>query len=225
MSLLTSCGSKDASPVQAVNNTPLETETSTVMEETTTSTTEIQSETETETTIETETISETETETETTIETETVSETETQGEEGETSFAFTSTPLDQTMYAKKNCNVREKPSTDYGVVAYLEGGKEVHVTGKVNEVDWYEVEIDSEKAYVSASLLTSDLPTPSSTTIPPASNTDGYTKDANGYYIDEYGDKYGMDENGHMIGINPATGEIYKEGDTTPEGWTYGVMW
>ncbi len=215
----------------------IETETTTATETEETATTE------TTTAVETETVT-TETLTATT-ETGTQSKTDTTDTDNASTDIFTVTTLSKTMYTQKACNVREKPSTEYGVMAYLDKATEVKVTGKVNEVNWYEVSINEEKGYISAGLLADTKPaeqqaapntntdTPAQTS-PPAStpnNDTGNTStgtdtpaptqpsvttnppDENGSYI--------ADGLWHLI--NPATGDYYKDGDTTPQGWTYGV--
>ena len=234
---LTSCGSNNDTSVSAMNETPMPIETSTITEET--SSIEILSiETET-TSIEETTPIETDTEIHSETETEGGKETDIDNEASdlESTDNFTVTPLSQVMYTQKDCNVREKPSTEYEILDFLNKATEVKVTGKVNEVDWYEVEINGEKGYIAASLLGDTKPsepqaTPSTNTDtgtgnqnpsnPPAPSTpSGYTPNGDGTYTDSYGDKYKQDENGNMRRVNPATGDIYKDGEKTQNGWTY----
>ena len=229
---LTSCGNDNDTSVSAMNEIPMPTETSTI-EEAISIETEIDTETETITT-ETTSIEET-----TTIETDTEIQSETETEEkketdidNETSdFEFTISPLSQTMYTQKECNVRKKPSTEYEILDCLNKATEVKVTGKVNEVDWYEVEINSEKGYIAASLLADTKPADQQSQTPPAQTQNppsqtppstgskptlppGWTDNGDGTYTDD---------NGGTRAINPATGDFYKDGDTTPQGWTYGT--
>jgi uncharacterized protein YgiM (DUF1202 family) len=129
--ILTGCGSKDTeSEIESEITTEFETAT---IEETTT-----ESETET-TKEETSTIEETATEEETTTETE--------------SFSYTVSELDKTMVANDNGRLREAPSTTSDVVRTIDKDDTIKVTGKVNEADWYQVNIDNQTLYISASLL------------------------------------------------------------------------
>ena len=193
------------------------------------STTEIESETKTESITETEIESETETESTTEIESETETESTTETENGteaesviESSSAemgttesvedntgdaeqntYTISDLDTTMYASKNCNVRVQPSIQNDIIGSLLQTQEIHVTGKVNEVDWYRVSLsDGVEGYVSASLLSSTKPTVQVTPAAPSSET-----------IRQSDERVESWE-----GINPVTGDFYKDGDITPSG-------
>ena len=96
---------------------------------------------------------------------------------------FTVTPMDKTMYAVKDCNVRKGPDAEtYERAGTLNQAQEVKVTGKVNEANWYEISLsDGTTAYVSGTL------------------------------ISEKPQKTKTDENG--VPINPETGQPYKPGD------------
>ena len=225
---LTSCGNDNDTSVSAMNEIPMPTETSTIEEASS---------------IETENDTETEMTTTATIETDTEiqSETETEGKketdiDNETSdFEFTISPLSQTMYTQKECNIRKKPSTEYEILDCLNKATEVKVTGKVNEVDWYEVSTGEEKGYIAGSLLGMEkpvenqatpstnadtgTPTPSTGTI--TQGTEVLTPNGDGTYTDEYGDKYGVNSKGEITPINPSTGKPYEDGDVTQNGWTY----
>lgn len=123
---------------------------------------------------------------------------------------YTITDMDKIMYATKNCNVRKGPDADtFERIGALNQNDEVHVTGKVNEVNWYRISLaDGSEAYVSAPLLSdtkqeapaTPTPTPSTgngnTTQQPADDTQGY--------------------------INPETGQPLKPGEsyTLPTGET-----
>lgn len=72
---------------------------------------------------------------------------------------FTVTPFQQTMYATSSVNVRIGPSADYKKVSQLHTGDEILTTGKVDEVDWYEFELENgNKVYVSGSYLSEIKP-------------------------------------------------------------------
>jgi hypothetical protein len=185
-SILTGCNSNDTE----IEN---ETEVTTEVE-----TTEVETSTVEETTeIETSTVEETTTE----IETSTIEEYKTSEEEG--TEDYTVEALNITMYMNNDGRVRKGPSKDYEVIRTLSKGDAVQVTGKVKEADWYQVEIDNEKLYISGSLLSdtkpsdNDTPTTPSQTTPstetpstetptpstsPDGSNDGYQPD--GTYID-----------------------------------------
>ena len=116
---------------------------------------------------------------------------------------YTISELSQTMYATTNCRVRKGPSTDDEVVSTLAKGEAVQVTGKVNEVNWYEIVIDGEKGYVSGSLLSDTKPVEQSTqatqpsTPPQVENTQPSTPPSS-----------------TDAPINPITGEQMKPGDS-----------
>ena len=154
---LTACGNKavKADSIEVMKN--IEETTSieeTSSEEETTSIEEI-------TTIEVET---------STIEEETTSLEETSTIEEETSSieetsnistesTYTISESDMTMYTVKGCNIRQGASTEYDVIGTLSKGEAVKVTGKVNEVNWYEISLsEDKKGYVSGSLLVSEKP-------------------------------------------------------------------
>lgn len=224
---LTSCGNTNDTSVSAMNEIQMPTETSTI-EEATSIETENDTETETTTTATIEETTTIETDTEIQSETETEEKKETDIDNETSDFEFTISPLSQTMYTQKECNIRKKPSTEYEILDCLNKATEVKVTGKVNEVDWYEVEINGEKGYIAASLLGDTKPSEPQATPSTNANTGNQNPstpsnpsvttnppDADGTYTDE---------NGATHAINPATGDYYKPGDTTPQGWTYGSI-
>ena len=100
----------------------------------------------------------------TTIEEETTSIEETTTIEEETSnipaeSTYTISESEMTMYTVKGCNIRQGASTEYDVIGTLSKGEAVKVTGKVNEVNWYEISLsEDKKGYVSGSLLVSEKP-------------------------------------------------------------------
>lgn len=76
-----------------------------------------------------------------------------------TEGTYTISESDMTMYTVKGCNIRQGASTEYDVIGTLSKGEAVKVTGKVNEVNWYEISLsEDKKGYVSGSLLVSEKP-------------------------------------------------------------------
>ena len=90
-------------------------------------------------------------------ETEPVAEPETETVE---EVAYTYTDLSQTMYAKRDVNVRDLPSVDGNKVDGLSFAEEVSVTGKCNETGWYRISYGGRTAYVSNNYLVSEKPVP-----------------------------------------------------------------
>ena len=113
---------------------------------------------ETTSTEETSTIEETTSMEETsTIEEETSSIEETSNVSTESTYTISES--DMTMYTVKGCNIRQGASTEYDVIGTLSKGEAVKITGKVNEVNWYEISLsEDKKGYVSGSLLVSEKP-------------------------------------------------------------------
>ena len=154
---LTACGNKavKADSIEVMKN--IEETTSieeTSSEEETTSIEEITTiEVET-STIEEETTSLEET---STIEEETSSIEETSNISTESTYTISESEM--TMYTVKGCNIRQGASTEYDVIGTLSKGEAVKITGKVNEVNWYEISLsEDKKGYVSGSLLVSEKP-------------------------------------------------------------------
>ncbi len=76
-----------------------------------------------------------------------------------TEGTYTISESDMTMYTVKGCNIRQGASTEYDVIGTLSKGEAVKITGKVNEVYWYEISLsEDKKGYVSGSLLVSEKP-------------------------------------------------------------------
>ena len=76
-----------------------------------------------------------------------------------TESTYTISESEMTMYTVKGCNIRQGASTEYDVIGTLSKGEAVKVTGKVNEVNWYEISLsEDKKGYVSGSLLASEKP-------------------------------------------------------------------
>ena len=76
-----------------------------------------------------------------------------------TEGTYTISESDMTMYTVKGCNIRQGASTEYDVIGTLSKGEAVKITGKVNEVNWYEISLsEDKKGYVSGSLLVSEKP-------------------------------------------------------------------
>lgn len=115
---------------------------------------------------ETTTIPETTTEIETTTVPETTVPETTTVEE--TTTALTVTAIDKTMYVKSSVNVRSGPSTDFDKIGSLSKGKEVKVTGKSDQTNWYQIDYNGKLGYVSDSYLQEEpLPEPETTTKAP----------------------------------------------------------
>lgn len=74
--------------------------------------------------------------------------------------AYTYTDLSQTMYAKRDVNVRDLPSVDGNKVDGLSFAEEVNVTGKCNETGWYRISYGGRTSYVSNHYLVSEKPVP-----------------------------------------------------------------
>lgn len=62
-------------------------------------------------------------------------------------------PLDKVMYATGNINTRSGPSVDFTKVGGLTVNQEVKVTGQSKTTNWYEIEVNGAKQYVSDKLL------------------------------------------------------------------------
>ena len=153
---LTACGNK---AVKADNMEVMENiEETTSIEETNTIEEETTSIEETSTIEETTSMEETSTiEEATTMEEETSSIEETSNIPTESTYTISES--DMTMYTVKGCNIRQGASTEYDVIGTLGKGEAVKITGKVNEVNWYEISLsEDKKGYVSGSLLVSEKP-------------------------------------------------------------------
>ena len=68
-----------------------------------------------------------------------VSKMERRAQEAAYSGSFAVAPLDRIMEVSEDANVRAGPATHYGVLATLEEGASVHVTGAVRGGDWFRV--------------------------------------------------------------------------------------
>jgi hypothetical protein len=108
-------------------------------------TTENITEVETTTVEETTTEGETSTVEEITTEEETTTETET--------FSYTVSELDKTMCVIASGQALDIPSENGNVIRTIDQNDTIKVTGKVNEADWYQVNIDNQTLYISSSLL------------------------------------------------------------------------
>lgn len=81
-------------------------------------------------------------------------------------------PLDETMYAVSDGDIYDDL---YGVAlgeepaGTISAEQEIKITGKSAVIDWYEIEMDGKKQYVSASLVSRDKPQPQQSK--PSSNT------------------------------------------------------
>ena len=150
----------------------------------------------------------------TTIEEETTSIEETTTIEEETSnipaeSIYTISESEMTMYTVKGCNIRQGASTEYDVIGTLSKGEAVKVTGKVNEVNWYEISLsEDKKGYVSGSLLASEKPAEEQSVQPPQQPSTEQTQ------IPEQTTDTPNNNNGESVTINPKTGEVMKPGDS-----------
>lgn len=211
--LMTACGNKNDT-VSAMNNVSTETESIAESSTEIESSIEIETETqsETESTIETETQDETESNTETETssvvgdekETTETTEIDESGKEG----AYTITDMDITMYATQQCNIRKEPSIENEVIGSLLQTQGIKVTGKVNEVSWYRVNLaDGTEGYISSSLLTPTQPSVQISTPTPSTQQEAATQAEQPVTPDQM--------------INPDTGEPYKHGDVDKNGMTH----
>lgn len=98
--------------------------------------------------------------TEPVVEPETEPATEPATEPVEEKATYTYSDLSQTMYAKRDVNVRDLPSVDGNKVDGLSFGEEVTVTGKCNETGWYRISYAGTTAYVSNNYLVNEKPEP-----------------------------------------------------------------
>jgi len=152
----------------------------------------------------------------TTIEEETTSIEETTTIEEETSnipaeSTYTISESEMTMYTVKGCNIRQGASTEYDVIGTLSKGEAVKITGKVNEVNWYEISLsEDKKGYVSGSLLASEKPAEEQSVQPPQQPSTKQTQ-----IPEQTTDTPNTtDANGEQAPVNPYTGEVMKPGDS-----------
>lgn len=75
----------------------------------------------------------------------------TQPVEAEPQFTFTD--LSATMYAQKNVNIRDLPSTDGNKLGGISTNQEIAVNGQCNETGWYRFDYNGTTAYVSDKYL------------------------------------------------------------------------
>jgi len=102
--------------------------------------------------------------------------------------------MDAVMVTNDRSNVRAGPGTSFDVVARLDPGAEVTVTGRVKNKNWYRIALsDGRTAYVFSKLLSepSETPAKSETTVaarseppppPPALTVDDMQGTWRGYY-------------------------------------------
>lgn len=208
--LFTACGNKDVSAMSNNVISDVETESS-ITEELS----DVETEAETESSVETESSTEesssieTEAGTESLVGTKDSVETSIGQEEinnvGETNF--TTTPLDITMYATKQCNIRKGPSTDNDIIGTLLQAEGIHITGRVDDLNWYEVSLnDGSTGYVSGGLLTETKPTVQVGAPNPTTQQGVNSQDTSEGLLTP--DQV----------INPDTGEPYKDGDVDKNG-------
>lgn len=153
---------------------------------------------------------------------------------GASQAAFTVTPMTATLYAVKNCNIRKGPDSKvYDIIGTLNSGDAVEVTGKVDGLNWYEISLAGEKAYVSASLLQSTQPvqqpsapaqsssssstittTPSTPSQPATPSTPSNSTSGSGKIVSQSENGTIAYENGDVL----YNGVLYHTGDTLPNG-------
>ena len=127
-----------------------------------------------------------------------------------TEGTYTISESDMTMYTVKGCNIRQGASTEYDVIGTLSKGEAVKVTGKVNEVNWYEIRIsEDKKGYVSGSLLVSEKPTEEQVPSQPA-QTQQPSQPAQPPQQPSQPEQPASSD----VMINPNTGEVMKPGDS-----------
>ena len=116
-----------------------------------------------------------------------------------------------TMYTVKGCNIRQGASTEYDVIGTFSKGEAVKVSGKVNEVNWYEISLsEDKKGYVSGSLLVSEKPAEEQSVQPPQQPSTEQTQ-----IPEQTTDTPNTtDANGEQAPVNPNTGEVMKPGDS-----------
>lgn len=225
--LFTACGNKDVSVSAMGNNviSDVETESSITEESSSVDTeesisTEVETESITESITESSVATENNTEESSNIETEAGTggsvetknsvETSIRQEEinnvGETNF--TTTPLDITMYATQQCNIRKGPSTDNDIIGTLSQAEEIHITGRVDDLNWYELSLsDGSTEYVSGKLLTDTKPTVQVEASNPTTQQEAVSQSDNTSHSNEV--------------INELTGEPLKPGDEVVGGLIY----
>lgn len=67
--------------------------------------------------------------------------------------AFTFTDMDAVKYVKNTMNVRNLPTTNGEVVASLQKGDKVYITGQCNETNWYRFDYNGQAVYGSDEYL------------------------------------------------------------------------
>ena len=128
-----------------------------------------------------------------------------------TESTYTISESEMTMYTVKGCNIRQGASTEYDVIGTLSKGEAVKITGKVNEVNWYEISLsEDKKGYVSGSLLVSEKPAEEQSVQPPQQPSTKQTQ-----IPEQTTDTPNTtDANGEQAPVNPYTGEVMKPGDS-----------
>lgn len=190
--LLVGCGNSDNKNNEA-DTQQIETESTTgTLEANTEETTESEATTEVNTEVE----SEVPTESKTQNEGETSSEQE-DIDDSDDKSGWKINPLDKTMYAKSNVNVRKGPDSSYSKLGLLSKSKEVHVIGQCEETGWYQIDYKGEIGFVSKDYLQDTKPvekeptqpekpdnsTPNKPNEPEKPQYDGYDEFGNGYIM------------------------------------------
>lgn len=195
--LFTACGNKDVSAMSNNVISDVETESS-ITEESS----DVETEAETESSVSVENS----TEESSSIETEAGTESSVETSIGQEAINnvdetnFTTTPLDITMYATQQCNIRRGPSTANDIIGTLLQAEGIHITGRVDDLNWYEVSLnDGSTGYVSGKLLTETKPTVQVEASNPTTQEKAVLQSNNTSHSNEV--------------INELTGEPLKPGD------------
>ena len=114
------------------------------------------------------------------------------------------------MYATQLCNIRSTPSTenDNNIIGSLLQADGIHITGKVDGINWYEVSLaDGSTGYISSKLLTETKPAVQIETPAPTTQQEAASQSDRLLKENEI--------------INELTGEPLKPGDKLVNGMTY----
>lgn len=106
---------------------------------------------------------------------------------------FAIAALDKTMYATKNVNLRQGPSTDYEKVGSLKTNDAVHVIGQA-DTGWYQIEYNGQSAYVADSFLSDtkvEVQTNASSNTASSNSTSSISASNTGAPVEDYGDEDG----------------------------------
>ncbi len=113
--------------------------------------------------------------------------------------------VNETLYAKQDCNVRKSYSTDSEKVGYLTSGQEVTRVG-IGENGWSKIKYNGQEYYVASNLLSKDEPTEDENTVNNtiANNTVGNTNVVTNETVE--GNKTELELVQEEIGVIPEVG-------------------